>query len=198
MIATPAIRSRTTAGCGDEGFLELTVAKARGGGGRSFLSHTIAYEALGQGCPATALAFNMHASVVMPLLQSPQVTDAAKQHIADLVVRQHRLIGGNFSEPGTTSLVGARPLSVRARRVGQGYSVTGRKMFASMLEAADHVLGHGLPRGRHQPRRRHPASCCRRPSPAAASTPTGIPLALRATRSDSLVLDDCWVPDSAR
>jgi alkylation response protein AidB-like acyl-CoA dehydrogenase len=110
-----------------EGFLALTIDKTHGGGGFDFLSHTIAYEALGQGCPATALAFNMHASVVMPLMQSPEVTPQAKQYIADLVVRQGKMIGGNFSEPGTTSLIGERGLSVRARPVEGGYSITGRK-----------------------------------------------------------------------
>jgi alkylation response protein AidB-like acyl-CoA dehydrogenase len=59
----------------DEGFLALSVAPKWGGGGASFLDHTIAYEALGQGCPSTALAFNMHASVVMPLLQSHEVPE---------------------------------------------------------------------------------------------------------------------------
>jgi hypothetical protein len=76
-----------------EGFLELTVGKEWGGAGASFLDHTIAYEALGQGCPSTALAFNMHASVVMPVLQSPEVSDTVKRLVADLVVREHRLIG---------------------------------------------------------------------------------------------------------
>ena len=57
----------------DEGFLALTVARKWGGAAASFLDHTIAYEALGQGCPSTALPFNMHASVVMPLLaQAPR------------------------------------------------------------------------------------------------------------------------------
>jgi alkylation response protein AidB-like acyl-CoA dehydrogenase len=46
----------------EEGFLALTVGKEWGGAGASFLDHTIAYEMLGQGCPSTALAFNMHAS----------------------------------------------------------------------------------------------------------------------------------------
>ena len=57
----------------EEGFLALSVGKEWGGAGASFLDHTIAYEVLGQGCPSTALAFNMHASVVMPLLQSAEV-----------------------------------------------------------------------------------------------------------------------------
>jgi alkylation response protein AidB-like acyl-CoA dehydrogenase len=93
-----------------EGFLALTVGKEWGGLGASFLDHTIAYEALGAGCPSTALAFNMHASVVMPLLLSPEVTSETKRRVADLVARDRKLIAGNFSEPVTTSLVGARPL----------------------------------------------------------------------------------------
>src|SRR5580700_9999335 len=82
-----------------EGFLELTIGKEWGGSGASFLDHTIAYEALGQGCPSTALAFNMHASVVMPLLQSTEISGEIKQRIAKMVVRERKLIAGNFSEP---------------------------------------------------------------------------------------------------
>src|SRR5690242_1317251 len=123
-----------------EGFLHLTVPRDYGGTGHDFLTHTIAYEALGRGCPSTALAFNMHASVVMPILESDEVAPEAKRKIADLVVRDGKMIGGNFSEPGTTSLIGERPLRVRARPVAGGWRVNGRKMFASMIEAADFVL----------------------------------------------------------
>jgi len=123
-----------------EGFLALTIVKDQGGGGASFLDHTIAYEALGQGCPSTALAFNMHASVVMPVLNTSEVPVETKQRLADLVVSERKLIAGNFSEPVTTALIGPRPLRTRARRVEGGYRVTGRKMFASMIEAADLVM----------------------------------------------------------
>ena len=68
------------------GFLALTIPAAAGGAGHGFLDHTIAFEALGQGCPSTALSFNMHASVVMPVLQSPEISAASKALIADLVV----------------------------------------------------------------------------------------------------------------
>ena len=40
----------------EAGFLALTAAKEWGGGDASLLDHTIAYEALAQGCPSTALA----------------------------------------------------------------------------------------------------------------------------------------------
>jgi alkylation response protein AidB-like acyl-CoA dehydrogenase len=179
-----------------EGFLALTVAKSFGGLGFDFLSHTLAYEALGQGCPATALAFNMHASVVMPLLQSPEVTPEAKQYVADLVVRQGKMIGGNFSEPGTTSLIGERPLAMRARQVEGGYSITGRKMFASMLEAADFVLVMAYPEAATSPAAGMlllvPPDAPGRSVDANWDT-----LGMRATRSDSLVLNDCRVPDSS-
>src|SRR5205814_7152752 len=110
----------------EEGFLALTVGKEWGGVGASFLDHTFAYEALGQGCPSTALAFNMHASVVMPLLESAEVAAESKRRIADLVVHERKLIAGNFSEPVTTSQTGEPPLQAPARRAAGRQRHTGR------------------------------------------------------------------------
>lgn len=180
----------------DEGFLALTVGREWGGAGVSFLDHTIAYEALGQGCPSTALAFNMHASVVMPLLESPEVTAETKQRIADLVVREKKLIAGNFSEPVTTSLIGARPLKTRARRADGGYRVTGRKMFASMLDAADFVLVMAYPDEATSPTAAMILMLPRKAEGRRAEADWDV-LGMRATRSDSLILEDCWVPEEA-
>jgi alkylation response protein AidB-like acyl-CoA dehydrogenase len=179
-----------------EGFLALTVPRAFGGQGASFLDHTVAYEALGQGCPSTALAFNMHASVVMPVLESPDVGIEAKQRVADLVVHQHKLIGGNFSEPGTTSLIGERGLTARARRIEGGYSLSGRKMFASMLEAADYVIVLAYPEGSSAP---FAGALLLVPpdAPGRSVNANWNTLGMRATRSDSLILEDCRVPDSS-
>jgi alkylation response protein AidB-like acyl-CoA dehydrogenase len=177
-----------------EGFLALTVPAALGGGGASFLDHTIAFEALGQGCPSTALAFNMHASVVMPIIESDEVTAAARQQVVDLVVRQRKMIGGNFSEPSTTSLIGERPLNVRATKIDGGYSISGRKMFASMIEAADYVLAY--PDAATSPTA---GMLLLVPKDAAGRSvnPNWDVLGMRATRSDQLTLEDCRVPDSA-
>jgi alkylation response protein AidB-like acyl-CoA dehydrogenase len=179
-----------------EGFLALTVATEWGGGGASLLDHTIAYEALAQGCPSTALAFNMHASVVMPLLESPEVAADTKQRLAELVVRERKLIAGNFSEPVTTSLVGERPLKTRARRVEGGYSVTGRKMFASMLEAADYVLVMAYPDEATNPAAGIILMLPRVADGRSVDANWDV-LGMRATRSDSLVLDACRLPESA-
>jgi alkylation response protein AidB-like acyl-CoA dehydrogenase len=180
----------------EEGFLALTIGKEWGGLGASLLDHTIAFETLAQGCPSTALAFNMHASVVMPLLQSAAVSIQTKQRIADLVMQERKLIAGNFSEPVTTALIGERPLKTRARRVDGGYRVTGRKMFASMLDAADFVLVMAYPDGATNP---SAGVILMLPRVAAGRRvdPDWDVLGMRATRSDSLILDECWLPESA-
>jgi alkylation response protein AidB-like acyl-CoA dehydrogenase len=179
-----------------EGFLALTVGTEWGGAGASFLDHTIAYEALGQGCPSTALAFNMHASVVMPLLQSPEISVETKRRIAELVVHERKLIAGNFSEPVTTSLIGERPLKTRARRAEGGYRVTGRKMFASMLEAADFVLVMAYPDEATSPSAGI-ILMLPRMAEGRRADPDWDVLGMRATRSDSLILEECWVPQDA-
>jgi alkylation response protein AidB-like acyl-CoA dehydrogenase len=179
-----------------EGFLALTVPRDFGGQGTSFLGHVLAYEALGQGCPSTALSFNMHASVVNPVLESPEVPRAAKQLIADLVVNQGRLIGGNFSEPGHTALIGERPLTARARRVPGGYRLTARKMFASMLEAADHVLVLAYPDGATSPTA-GALMLVPHDAPGRSVNANWDVLGMRATRSDSLILEECVLDEHA-
>ena len=179
----------------DEGFLALTVPREYGGAGVGFLGHTLAFEALGGGCPATALAFNMHASVVMPILESPEVTAEAKRRLVTLVVDEKKLIAGNFSEPITTALIGARPIKTRARRVAGGWRVTGRKMFASMLEAADLVMVGASVEGAAPL-----AGMVFLLPPTAEGRKVDANwdvLGMRATRSDSLILEECFVPDDA-
>jgi len=180
----------------EEGFLALTVGKEWGGSGASFLDHTLAYEVLAQGCPSTALAFNMHASVVMPLLESVEVSAETKQRVAELVVRERKLIAGNFSEPVTTSLIGERPLKARARRAEGGYRISGRKMFASMLEAADFVLVMAYPEGATSPSAGIILLLPREVEGRTVDQNWDV-LGMRATRSDSLILDECWLPESA-
>jgi alkylation response protein AidB-like acyl-CoA dehydrogenase len=132
----------------------------------------------------------------MPLLESPDVSNETKHRIADLVVNKNTMIGGNFSEPGHTSLLGERPLTVTATKTDTGYSITGRKMFASMLEAADYVLVLC-----------YPAEATTRFAGSLLMIPKDAPgrnvladwdtLGMRATRSDSLILENCRVSSAA-
>src|SRR5260370_38212218 len=138
----------------------------------------------------------MPASVVRPLLESAEISNETKRHIAELVVQERKLIAGNFSETVTTSLIGERPLKARARQVDGGYRVTGRKMFASMLEAADFVLVMAYPDGATNPSAgiilMLPRLAARR-----RVDPDWDVLGMRAPRPDSLIPAECWLPQSA-
>jgi hypothetical protein len=138
----------------------------------------------------------MHTSVVIPLLQSAEVSAEAKRRLADLVVNERKLIAGNFSGPVTTSLIGERPLKTRASRVDGGYRITGRKMFASMLEAADFVLVMPYPDWATS-RSAGIILMLPREVDGRSVDPNWDVLGMRATRGDSLILDECWLPDSA-
>src|SRR5947207_11086456 len=90
----------------DAGFFGLNVPTALGGAGVGLLGYSLAAEELAQGCASTALAFNMHLSIVGPMMESPRVPRATKERLAKMVVHEGQLIGGNFSEPTTSGLVG--------------------------------------------------------------------------------------------
>ena len=179
-----------------EGFLELTVPKELGGAGSGFLGHTIAYEALGHGCPSTALSFNMHASVVMPLLSSEEVPVEAKCYIADLVIRQKKLLSGNYSEATSTGIIGERWLDTVIRRVEGGWEINGRKMFASMIEDADYCLVLARPDTATAPTAGAFALIPREVAGRSLIKNWNV-MGMRATRSDSLVLDGCRLDESA-
>ena len=98
------------------GFYALNVPKDLGGWGMGLLGYALAAEELAQGCPATALAFNMHPCMVGPLMESPLVTPDVKQRLARLVVQEQKLLAGNLSEPTTTGLLGTFTVAARARR----------------------------------------------------------------------------------
>src|SRR5438309_9168474 len=127
----------------DAGFYGLNVPAELGGAGVGLLGWSLAAEELAQGCASTALSFNMHLSVVGPMVESPLVPRAAKERLAKMVVHEGKLIGGNFSEPTTSGLVGTPVPLTRARRVDGGYRLTGRKAFASLIAVADPVSGVG-------------------------------------------------------
>lgn len=180
-----------------EGFYGLNVPQELGGWGVGLLGYSLVAEAFAQGCPATALAFNMHLSIVGPLMEHPAVSPEIKRRVADLVVREQKLIAGNFSEPHTSGLVASHAApATRARRIPGGYRITGRKAFASMLEAADycamlaHLEGTGSPTA---------AVLLLIPSDARGRRVERVwdTLGMRATCSDSLILDECEVPEAA-
>ncbi len=177
-------------------FHTLNVPRDLGGAGLGLLGWSLGLEELAQGCGSTALAFTMHLSIVGPIMESPIVPKATKERLAEMVVRDGALIAGNFSEPGTSGLVGTAIPATRARRADGGYRITGRKMFASMLEAADYCAVLAYPEESTSPTAGI-LLLVPRGAQGRRVEPVWDTLGMRATRSDSMVLEDCWVSEDA-
>jgi alkylation response protein AidB-like acyl-CoA dehydrogenase len=177
-----------------EGLYGLTIPKELGGWGAGVLGWVLAAEELAQGCPTTALTFNMHVAALGILMENPSASLAVKQRLATLAVQEQKLFAAAFSEPGTSSLVGGTSFlpSVRARRVDGGYALRGRKAFLSMLEACDYLMYVVQPDDARNPLEMmmligpHPA-------PGQRVEHVWDTIGMRGTRSNNLILEECFV-----
>ena len=182
----------------DAGFLALCVPEHFGGLGADFATYCRVANELGRHAPATALAFNMHC---VTMLLAGQIaddltwTDGERQILEDRrrvlyagVVEQATLHSQPFSEgnaPGATA-----GFSTRAEPVEGGYRISGRKIFASLSEAADvHNIVAMVP-GDHRVR------FLGLPADADGVHIEGDwdPVGMRATLSRTLVFDNVFVP----
>lgn len=132
----------------EAGLFGLTIPKKYGGLGSGFFGYTIAIEELAQGCAATAMSWNMHAAGAAAIMENPDIPEDKKQEIADLVIKEGKLICQSVSEPTSSSLIGqSYTPSLIARKVEGGYILNGKKAFASMFEAADYCYIFAHPEG---------------------------------------------------
>ncbi len=179
-----------------EGLYGLTFSKELGGWGAGMLGWVIAAEELAQGCPSTALTFNMHASGLPILLETATITLTTQQRLATLAVQEQKLFAAAFSEPGTSSLVAGPSFipSVRARRVAGGYALRGRKAFTSMLEACDYLMLMVHPEDSANPLEMMMliGPC---PAPGLRVENVWDTIGMRGTRSNNLILEDYFVPE---
>ncbi|BCJ38099.1 BEC protein [Actinocatenispora thailandica] len=128
----------------DAGLLGLMVPPRLGGAGAGFADYARVAMELGRGNGATALIYNMHASVTGALAQTPDelaralgATDAyfaARDRILTAAVRDGARYAVAMSEPGAGSRLSELVSSYRAD--GDGFLVEGHKCFVSGAEGA--------------------------------------------------------------
>jgi alkylation response protein AidB-like acyl-CoA dehydrogenase len=180
----------------DAGLYGLMVPRELGGWGAGFLGYALAAEELAQGSPSTAMSFNMHCALLGLAFKLPLPAEV-KQQIADLVVKQGKLICGSLSEGGHTGrLYATRICSTQLRRADDGYVLNGRKNFCTMADAADFICIYAHPEEVDDPE-----------AAVLLFLPADLPglrielawdtLGMRATRSDTLIMEDCRVPPEA-
>src|SRR5215469_3834255 len=89
----------------EAGFYGLVAPKEYGGSGAGVLGWLVAAEELAQGCPSTAVSFNMHVATLATYLMKANFAETYKRRLANDVVIQNKLLAAILSEPGTTRLL---------------------------------------------------------------------------------------------
>ncbi len=182
----------------DAGFLALCVPKRYGGMGADFATYARVAEELGRHCGSTALTFNMHSATCLltgPIADQLTLDDAERAVLEERRAAMFADIVANgtiHAQPFSEGLsVGATTgIATTARPVDGGYRVTGRKIFASLSDAADMhniiclVPGDDRVRFLGVPAR----------SEGLTIVGDWDPLGMRGTISKTLVFDDVFVP----
>jgi alkylation response protein AidB-like acyl-CoA dehydrogenase len=174
-----------------EGFLGMPIPEHLGGGGAGLLECSSAQRRLAMADPGLAIAVNMHLFSIGTAVEHWRRHHDACGLLLEAVATQGRVVASAFAEPG---LAGSLTRSnCRAVRTHGGYLVTGVKTPCSLAAHCDLVCLQMQAES---------------PEPAPLMTAmlvaqseglrverTWNSLGMRASGSDTLLLDRCFVPD---
>ncbi len=189
------------------GLLSICVPREHGGLGADFATYVMVAAEIGRHCGATALSYNMHVCSTMWagfIADALDMTPAQRaDHEANRAIHFRNVVEGGkvYSQPfseGGAAAAGKAPWGTLARPVDGGYVVSGKKIFASLSGAADFygVLCTVDKPGATQRDSLYLAV----PADAPGVSVTGEwdPLGMRGTVSRTLLLNEVFVPHSAR
>ena len=168
------------------GLLGLTVPTEYGGLGADPLTYALCLLEIAKGCSATALTFNMHATVMT--LIAAAGTEAQKQRYFGEVARDGRLFASITSEP-ESSFRDKFVMQTVFRPVNGGYHVTGVKHFCSLGDSADYYFVSGILEGSASAREGLLSALMRRTDPGIKVEGTWNSTGMRGTISHTIRYD---------
>lgn len=192
----------------DAGLLGLCVPQAHGGLGADYATYAMVSAELGRYCGATALTFNMHVCTTLwsgllseDLEMTPEQRASHRAHQAihfSRVVNEGAIYAQPFSEGGAAAS-GAQPFGTTAVKVDGGWLVNGKKIFASLSDAADFFgVLCTQKKGDAAPSRRDTLYLAiPRTAPGLRIEGDWDPLGMRATVSRNLIFQDVFVSEDA-
>lgn len=174
----------------ESGYSRLTVPEAFGGEGASLTETLLAQERLAQGDGATALAVGWHLATVGKLVDTQAWPSPILERILREVAVDGALINSAASEVSTGSPSrGGRP-TTEARPCKGGWVLSGRKAFTSLAPVLDYaIVSAGL-----QGEEGGGWFLVPMDTPGVAVDETWDSLAMRATGSQDLVLEEVTLP----
>ncbi len=175
---------------GEQGLLGLTVPERWGGADLGYLAHIVAMEEISRASASVGLSYGAHSNLCVNQLRL-NGNDAQRDRYLPGLVSGEKIGALAMSEPGAGSDVVS--MQLRAEPRGDGFVLTGRKMWITNGPAADVVVVYA------------------KTSPAAGSkgitafvVEKGFPgfssaqkldkLGMRGSDTGELVFEDCFVP----
>lgn len=183
-----------------ERYTALPVEESLGGLGGTLLDLCLCQERLAQGCGATALAVNMHLFALGTMKDAANTATPQARLAMSMVAQQGWILGGGFTEqeigsnwgfPTTTAQPAKHPESGAA-----GYVLNGRKTFTSMAPIIDFFAVTATTPGADG-QTVIGTFLVPRQTDGLRIVETWDTMAMRATASHDLVLENAWVPEQA-
>jgi alkylation response protein AidB-like acyl-CoA dehydrogenase len=178
------------------GYLGLTIPRDVGGLGADPLEFALAQERLAHACGSTALAVNMHLTVLGRLGETRIWPEETFARVCEHVVTNGALINQVNSEPDLGSPSRGGLPGTTAERTPTGWLINGRKRWASLAPALSYMFTMATVLDGDTPPHRGnfliPAS-----APGVRVEPTWNNLGMRGTASDDVVFTNVEVPREA-
>ncbi len=176
------------------GLLALAVPPAYGGQGRGALDYALAMEELAAACAATSVLVSVHNSLVADPIQR-WGTDEQRERYLPGLARGEPVGAFCLTEPGSGS--DAASLRTRAVRDGDGYRLSGQKVFITSSGIAGLYLVFATldPAARA---RGITAFLVERDAPGFTIGAYEHKLGIRGSPTAQLFFDDCWVSAEQR
>ena len=165
------------------GLLGLSVPAEYGGRGADSLTHALCLLEMAKGCSATALTFNMHATV-LTFIAALGTEEQKRRYFAE-VVRDGKLMASITSEP-ESSFRDKFVLQTVFRPVAGGYQVSGVKQFCSLGESADYYFVSGMREGSTTAKEGLLSALIRRTDPGVKVEGTWNAMGMRGTVSHTI------------
>lgn len=119
---------------GEQGLLGITVPERWGGADLGYLAHVVAMEEISRASGSVGLSYGAHSNLCVNQLQLNGTDAQREKYLPKLISGEH--VGAlAMSEPGSGSDVVS--MQLRATRKGDGYALTGRKMWITNGPDAD-------------------------------------------------------------
>jgi isovaleryl-CoA dehydrogenase len=175
---------------GTQGLLGVTVPERWGGADLGYLAHVIAMEEISRASGAVGLSYGAHSNLCVNQIRLNGTDEQRDRYLPKLVSGEH--VGAlAMSEPGAGSDVVS--MQLRAERRGDGYALTGRKMWITNGPDADVIVVYA---------KTEPAAASRgitafiveRSFKGFSTAQKLDKLGMRGSSTCELVFEDCFVP----